>query len=295
MTRTGGGPRATLLASFISGIVVSCAAVSAQGTRSVEPAPGPPAVMKPTKFLVQGALVSDVLAINPFAFEGLEASDIAALRVGGIDRYCERSDSLPCLIEAPVELPTGTVVTRLELDAADNGPSFVKANFNRCPVGAEACDLLAAVSTEGAPGATQVGVDLTSPEPIDNDNFTYLLEVFPGEDGLTRLVGARLVFAGAESVTRNEVLGLHAHAFEGRTPSDRGALRATSVQRFCTGSACTIAAPVELPTDSSVTRIELDAFDDGAADVAAGFIRCDATTGVCTVVASVSTSGAPGP
>ena len=289
-----GGPRPTLLILLFAGIVISCVAVSAQGVRTVEPAPPTPEAIEHTKILVSGAVVSDVLAINPFAFEGLEASDIAALRVGDIERYCERSDSLPCLIEAPVELPTGTVVTRLELDAVDNGPSFVKANFNRCPIGAEACDLLASASTDETPGAPPEGVDLTSPELIDNRNFTYLLEVFPGDDGLTRLVGVRLVLAGAESIARNEVLALHAYAFEGRTPGDRAALAATGVQRFCAGATCTLAAPIELPSGATVTRIELDAVDNGAADVVAGFSRCDAATGMCDSVASVKTSETPG-
>ncbi len=294
-SETEGGPRPTLLALFFSGIVVSCVAVSAQGVRSVEPVPHPSVAIEHTKILAAGAVVSDVLAVNPFAFEGLDASDIAVLRAGGVERYCERSDGLNCLIEAPVELPTGTVVTRLELDAVDNGPANLKANFYRCAIGAAACTLLAEISTNGMPGATQEGVDLALPEAIDNQNFTYLLEVFPGNDGLTRLVGARLVIAGAESAELGEVLALHAHAFEGRTPNDRDALRAVSVQRYCSGATCTLAAPVELPSGTSVTRIELDAIDnDGVADVVAAFSRCDVATGICAGVASVKTTDTPG-
>ena len=287
--------RSVLSVSLLAAFVFSGAAVSAQGVRSVEPAPRSPEAIEQTKFLAAGAVVSDVLAVNPFSFEGLDASDIAVLRAGGIERYCERSDGLNCLIEAPVELPTGTMVTRLELDAVDNGPSNLKANFYRCPIGATACDLRAEVSTKDMPGATQVGIDLATPESIDNQNFTYLVEVFPGNDGLTRLVGVRLVIAGAESTELSEVLALHAHAFEGRTPHDRDALRAVSVQRYCSGATCTLAAPVELPSGASVTRIELDAVDnDGAADVVAGFSRCDVATGICAGVASVNTSGTPG-
>ena len=280
--------------SLCLGIFFSCAAVSAQGVRSVEPAPRSPEAIEQTKFLAAGAVVSDVLAVNPFSFEGLDASDIAVLRAGEIERYCERSDGLSCLIEAPVELPTGTMVTRLELDAVDNGPSNLKANFYRCPIGATACDLRAEVSTKDMPGATQVGIDLATPESIDNQNFTYLVEVFPGNDGLTRLVGILLDLAGAESTARSEVLGLHAYAFEGRTPGDRAALGADGVQRFCAGASCTLAAPVDLPSGATVTRIELDAVDSGAADVVAGFSRCDVATGMCAGVASVNTSGTPG-
>ncbi len=282
-------------AVFFTGILLFCLAVSAQGVRRVEPAPRPRAPVQGTKILTPGAVVSDVLAVNPFAFEGLDASDITAVRVGGIERYCERSDGLDCLLEAPVKLPTGAVVTRLELDAIDNGPLNPKANFYRCPIGASACTLLAEISTIGTPGAAQEGVDLAQPETIDNQSFTYLLEVFPGNDGLTRLLGVRLLLAGAESSALSEVLALHAYAFEGGTPGDRAALRADGVQRSCTGASCSLAAAVALPSGASVTRIELDAIDnDGAADVAAGFSRCDAATGACTGVAAVSTAGTPG-
>ncbi len=279
----GGVVRCALIALMIC----CCAAVSAQVS-----AGGGPAVN--AKFLAAGAVVSDVLAINPFAFEGLEASDIEALRAEGVERYCDRADGLNSLVEAPVELPSGTTVTRLELDAVDNGPLNPKANFYRCPIGASACTLIAELPTDGTPGTTQVGIDLAPTETVDNQNFTYLLEVFPGNDGLTRLVGARLLLVGAESTALSEVLALHAYAFEGRTPGDRSALGADGVQRFCSGAACTVVAPVELPSGAKVTRIELDAIDTGSANVAAEFSRCDASTGTCTGVASVNTSGVPG-
>ncbi len=271
-----------------------CSAVSAQGERNLAPVPVDHAPFVHTKTLTTGAVVSDNLAINPFAFEGLEASDIQVLKASNVGRFCDPSIMFACLLEAPVELPTGTVVTRIELDAVDSSPSFVKANFYRCPIGAAACDLLAEVSTEGTPGPTQVGVDLVNPEPIDNENSTYLVEVFPGNDAVTRLVGLRLVLAGPESVVRSEVLALHAYAFEGRTSDDRDALRAVSVQRYCTGTTCTLAAPVELPSGATVTRIDLDAYDFGSASVGATFSRCGVATALCTEVASVSTTGTPG-
>ncbi len=100
-----------------------CVAAGAQGTREVSAHEQSRITGGKQKMLTAGAVASDVLAIGPYAFEGLEASDIQALRASGARRFCERTDGLNCLFEAPVELPTGTVVTRLELDDVDNGPA----------------------------------------------------------------------------------------------------------------------------------------------------------------------------
>lgn len=246
------------------------------------------------KLLPAGAVAPDVLAINPFAFEGLEASDIQALRTSDVGRYCEGPGGFLCLLEAPVELPEGAVVSRLELDAFDAGATDLKANFYRCPVGDAACVILAEVSTAGTPGATRVGVDLPVPEPIANQASTYLVEVYPGEDAVTRLLGVRLTVAGPEGPASSDTLALSGYGFEGRTASDRSVLAADGIQRYCAGAACIMAAPVELPSGAVVTRIELDAVDGGAADIAASFNRCGAASGVCTEVAAVSTTGTPG-
>jgi hypothetical protein len=246
------------------------------------------------KLLPAGAVAPEILAINPFAFEGLEASDIQALRTSDVGRYCEGPGGFLCLLEAPVELPAGAVVSRLELDAFDAGSTDVKANFYRCPVGDAACVILAEVSTAGTPGATRVGVDLPVPEQIANQASTYLVEVYPGDDAVTRLLGVRLTVGGPESTASSDTLALNSYAFEGRTASDRNVLAADGIQRHCAGAPCTLVAPVELPAGAVVTRIELDAVDGGTADVTASFSRCGAASGVCTEVAAVSTTGTPG-
>lgn len=264
---------------------------SAQEGRGVSGGPDRDAAPAAPLYLSVGPVASDVLAINPFACEGWDVLDGEALRASGVQRYCE---GLQCLLEAPVELPTGAVVTRLELDAVDNGPLNVKAYFNRCPVGTSGCTILAEVSTNGTPGATQIGVNLASPESIDNQNFTYLVEFVPGEDSLTRLVGARLLFSGPESPVQSDSLAIHPYAFEGWAANDRSALRATGVQRFCDGQACVLVAPVELPSGAVVNRIELDAYDAGSSDVVASFGRCVLGTGICAELVTVNTSGTPG-
>ena len=271
-----------------------CMVAGAQGAREVSARAPSRITDGKQKMLTAGAVASDVLAIGPYAFEGLEAADIEGLRATGVGRFCDPSIGFPCLLEAPVELPDGVRVTRLELDAVDAGASFVKANFYRCPVASEGCDLLAEVSTTGSPGATQVGADLATPETITNTSYTYLLEIFPGDDTLTRLLGARLIFSGPESTALSDVLALHPYAFEGRSPSDRVALRADGIQRYCTGTSCTLVAPVELPSGVTVTRIELDAVDSGAASVDAVLSRCGVASGSCESIGSVSSDSQPG-
>ncbi|MDX2437993.1 MAG: hypothetical protein QNL88_13200 [Acidobacteriota bacterium] len=170
-----------------------CMVAGAQGAREVSARAPSRITDGKQKMLTAGAVASDVLAIGPYAFEGLEASDIQALRASGARRFCERTDGLNCLFAAPVELPTETVVTRLELDAVDIGPDNVKANFYRCPKGTAACDdPLAQVSTSGTPGSTQIGIDLAAPEIIDNDGFTYMVEVRSGPNADTSLRGVSL-------------------------------------------------------------------------------------------------------
>jgi hypothetical protein len=242
----------------------------------------------------EAADVGDVVAVNPFAFEGYDASDGDALRAAGVSRSCERSDGLDCLLEAPLVLPTGTTITRIELDAIDNGVRDVKLNLNRCPVGTSGCFLVAEVETSGTPGATQQAVDLTEPEVIDNSSFTYLLEVFPGNDATLALLGAR-VYVTPSQPADTDAVAMPPYAFEARTSSGRNSLAVSGIQRFCSGVECEVLASVELASGTVVTRLDLDAHDSSTSDnVTAEFERCGRSTGVCTSLASLATSGSPG-
>jgi hypothetical protein len=78
--------------AFTALTISCCAKVLAQVPVDNGPAAQP-------KTLTTGAVVSDVLPINPFASEGLEASDIGALQATGVERFCDRSDGLNSLIE----------------------------------------------------------------------------------------------------------------------------------------------------------------------------------------------------
>lgn len=174
----GGVVRCALIALMIC----CCAAVSAQVSTG-----GGPAVN--AKFLAAGAVVSDVLAINPFAFEGRDATDSTVLDAQGDERFC---NGQACTMLAAVELPAGTRVERLGLAAWDNSTADVRAAFLRCPEGSVNCVEVVSVATAGTPGDATVGADLGSPEIIDNAGFTYALEVRSGPNAATSLRGVSL-------------------------------------------------------------------------------------------------------
>jgi hypothetical protein len=137
-------------------------------------------------------------------------------------------------------------------------------------------------------------VDLTAPEVIDNSAFTYLVEVSLGSDDATRLIGVRFDVGLPPAFARTDWLAVSPFAFEGREAADHGVMNATGGERFCDGHACTMAAPVELPSGTRVDRIELSGWDTGSAPLRAALMRCPLGAENCEEVAAVSTSGTPG-
>ncbi len=235
---------------------------------------------------------ADTLALPAYAFEGRTPGDRASLGAIGLQRYCDGST---CTIAAAVELPSGASVTRIELDAYDNdGAADVAAGFSRCDVATGICAGVASVSTSDSEGYDQPGFDLLSPETIDNANFTYRAEVSLGATDATRLVGLRLFFDRPPALARSDRLAINPFAFEGREATDSSVLDVLTDDRFCNGQACTMLAPIELPSGTRVSRLELSAWDDSSADIRAAFLRCPEGSGNCVEVVSAATTGTPG-
>jgi hypothetical protein len=94
---------------------------------------------------------------------------------------------------APVIIPTGGLVTFLELDACDtNVAGLAFADLYRCPTGGAGCVAMASVLSGQAatPGCTQfVSSTITSPA-IDNDNFHYQIQVGLNAIGATTALRA---------------------------------------------------------------------------------------------------------
>lgn len=94
---------------------------------------------------------------------------------------------------APVIIPTGGLVTFLELDACDtNAAGLAFADLYRCPIGGVGCLGMAFVSSGQAPtpGCSQfVSTNISNPV-IDNDNFHYQIQVGLNAIGPTTTLSA---------------------------------------------------------------------------------------------------------
>jgi hypothetical protein len=108
--------------------ILWCAAVSAQGDPSAARVPVESGPAVDAKILATGAVVSDVLAINQFAFEGRDATDSAVLGALGDERFC---DGRACTMLAPVEPPSGTRVERRYRPSRNQPGDRAGADFQR--------------------------------------------------------------------------------------------------------------------------------------------------------------------
>lgn len=234
----------------------------------------------------------DILSINAFAFEAWSQTENNAVAVFGAERYCDGSI---CFLVAPVELPEGTIVSRIELDAVDeDGSSSVMAHFLRCPVGQSSCTGLGGTSTSGTPGNIQVGADLSIPEIIDNQANSYVVQVHLGDSSSTRFTSARLVFQPAASPAPVQFMSINSYAFDPYSIDGRAAIATDGVRRWCDGYSCSVVAPVELPSGTTVTRLELDGYDVGGGDVSVVFGRCSISSNTCEILGILGTTGTPG-
>jgi hypothetical protein len=143
---------------------------------------------------VAGASSEFVLALNSFALQAGNASSAASLSADGILRYCSGN----CGLVGSVTLPSGAVITGIEVDANDSlSNGQVVSNLLKCPVGASFCSILATATTGGTaiPGVTQVRANLPSPHPVDNGANTYAFQVnlFGGSSNIG-LIGVRVFY-----------------------------------------------------------------------------------------------------
>jgi hypothetical protein len=235
---------------------------------------------------------ADEVAMAPYAFEARTSTGRNSLAVSGIQRFCS---GVECEVLAPVVLASGTVVTRLDLDAWDNSSSDnVTASFERCSMATGMCTSLTSLATTGSPGATQPGVDLPMPETIDNHTFSYLARVALGDTDQTRLVGLRLSLTRPMPAPRFDTHAINAFAFEGLDADAIDAIEAVGDERYCSGQACVLRAPVLLRSGTAVHSLGLAAFDAGAGSVTASLERCAVGTTFCTAIAEIETSGDSG-
>jgi hypothetical protein len=134
-----------------------------------------------------GPAAETVLTLQAFAFAGADLTTSPLF-----SRFCFVS----CSFFAPVVLPAGALVSRIELAACDNdGAGAVSATLWRIenPEVGKTALASAASPVPGTPGCATFTDTLATPETIDNAKNSYLLEVFvAGSGNNTRFQAVRV-------------------------------------------------------------------------------------------------------
>lgn len=84
-------------------------------------------------------------------------------------------------LEAPINLPDGSVITNVAAYYADNSPKNVKVQLYRRAYTANTATLLGSLSSTGAAGNMDINttdVDINTDNVIDNNNYVYYIRVF---------------------------------------------------------------------------------------------------------------------
>jgi hypothetical protein len=133
--------------------------------------------------------------------ETYEASDFEIFTgaYGSADANLARScgNSSPCGWSAGVRLPTGALVTAVELDACDTDPAaqVTFALFRNLKGGGLTTNLNGSLAGTGnAPGCGTFMANLSAPETVNNLNNNYFLEVLSGPSNLTKFKAVRVIY-----------------------------------------------------------------------------------------------------
>ncbi len=185
--------KGTLAARMLGMTIVGLLAVtpvSGQGrSEDEQPAEALQGVAEPSGE-AWGTSATTIAAISPVAFFGLTRDDEAVREAYSAARYC----SDVCFLEAPVVLPNGARITKLEMDAFDSDFSGgVDCTLLRCPIQADSCVALGNVHSgfSATPGAILVSLNLNV--TVSNSSNTYVGECyFSGGTSATRLRGVRI-------------------------------------------------------------------------------------------------------
>jgi S-layer homology domain len=125
---------------------------------------------------------------------GFESPGSTGLTVTG-SRFCSAGI---CFFDAPLLLPAGAAIQRIELEACDSSATAaVEAQLFRITGPDASFSLLAQVSTGAAatPGCNYFSVDLAPVETVDNRNFTYFVQILIGGAGsATRFQAVRVYY-----------------------------------------------------------------------------------------------------
>jgi hypothetical protein len=156
---------------LVGGVLTSSTLAQAPG--------GPPAeTFGPTT-----ATAHTVSAQDFIVFTGIDATNGTS-----VNRYCFASP--PCRWLTGLHLPAGALLTRIELDGCDaitNGEHQYRLLRQSAPGATSVVDLIGfpATGIAAQPGCARSSTNLPTPETIDNNNFTYVVEVIATEADVT--------------------------------------------------------------------------------------------------------------
>jgi hypothetical protein len=192
--------------------------------------------------------------LQAYAFSGNRAEDFTRFASSGSLRYC---DGALCVFDAAVMLPSGAVVTEIELSACDTSATgYVAASLFENISPDEGGPSLASASTgpSEAPGCVfRTGV-VSSPEPINNYTSSYHVRVtIDGTNLQTRFEAVRLYYhlqvSPAPPVATFDDVPTSHPFFQ--------VIEALSASGITAG--CSVSPPLYCP-DSPVTRAQMAAF-----------------------------------
>jgi hypothetical protein len=179
-------------------LVLVILAVSSTGLAQVVASDGAPpeAAIGPAEPRTYGLSSTVSHTLQAFQFVGFTGSDYAEHRANGSgSRFCGAAS---CLYETGFLLPAGSLVTSVELDACDTNATYgVTAILIRIgrPEGPAAALASASTGPAATPGCTTVTTNLGAPPTIDNDNFSYLVQVGGfAADNSTRFQAVRIMY-----------------------------------------------------------------------------------------------------
>ena len=163
---------------------------------------------------------------------------------------------VPCTMFAPLQLPAGALVTRIEADVCDEVDTLIDVSISLVRVErieAGEAILAQAGPTTGAPGCVTLTGTLSAPETIDNAKFAYMIEhseaPLPGDRvHAVRVFYRRQVSPAPASATFGDVPTTHLfHQFI-------EALAAAGITAGCSAS------PPRYCPDAPVTRGQMAVF-----------------------------------
>jgi hypothetical protein len=182
-----------VVAGVFAVLLTSLGVASAQGRLSTE-APEPSTTLPLLRSAPEWGIGNTITyAVDLANFIGFSAGDDAKMECDGVWRHC----SGECILEAGLTLPTGALLTTIELDAYDANPiGQVSCKIMRCLFGGS-CSTMGTVATGIAFDAGNIGPSLAlAPAPtVDNLNFTYVTEcVITGGNADTGFRGFRVFY-----------------------------------------------------------------------------------------------------